>query len=115
MSRWWIWCIESIRKRPLVLSGYRFLFPETFDVRDRIIARYGLKPAQVIQMKPLLTPEQQAAQHGDALWASQPDQCCELRKIEPLTRILGEYGGVDHWNQARSGSDASQCRIDRVG
>ena len=25
------------------------------------------------------------------LWASQPDQCCELRKIVPLTRILGEY------------------------
>lgn len=68
-----------------------FLFPETFDVRDRIIARYGLKPAQVIQMKSLLTPEQQAAQHGTMLWASQPDQCCELRKIEPLTRILGEY------------------------
>ena len=76
---------------PLFYLDTDFLFPETFDVRDRIIARYGLKPAQVIQMKSLLTPEQQAAQHGAMLWASQPDQCCELRKIEPLTRILGEY------------------------
>ena len=79
---------------PLFYLDTDFLFPETFDVRDRIVARYGLKPAQVIQMKSLLTPEQQAAQHGAALWATKPDQCCELRKIEPLTRILGRY---DAW------------------
>ena len=48
---------------PLFYLDTDFLFPETFDVRDRIIARYGLKPAQVIQMKSLLTPEQQAAQN----------------------------------------------------
>ncbi len=46
---------------PLFYLDTDFLFPETFDVRDRIIARYGLKPAQVIQMKSLLTPEQQAS------------------------------------------------------
>ncbi len=77
---------------PLFYLDTDFLFPETFEVRDRIIARYELKPAQVIQMKPLLTPEQQGAQHGDALWASKPDQCCEIRKIEPLTRVLAQYG-----------------------
>lgn len=76
---------------PLFYLDTDFLFPETFDVRDRIVARYRLKPAQVIQMKSLLTPEQQASQHGAALWASKPDQCCELRKIEPLTRVLGRY------------------------
>ena len=27
-----------------------------------------------------------------ALWASKPDQCCEIRKIEPLTRVLSRYG-----------------------
>ncbi len=77
---------------PLFYLDTDFLFPETLEVRDRIIARYGLKPAQVIQMKPLLTPEQQVARHGDALWASRPDQCCEIRKIEPLTRVLSQYG-----------------------
>ncbi|MBS0169307.1 MAG: phosphoadenylyl-sulfate reductase [Nitrospira sp.] len=76
---------------PLFYLDTDFLFPETLEVRDRIIARYGLKPAQVIQVKPLLTPEQQAAEHGEALWASKPDQCCEIRKIEPLTRVLAHY------------------------
>lgn len=68
-----------------------FLFKETHDVKDRLIAKYGLRPEQVIQVKSLLTPEQQAAQYGEALWARNPDQCCQLRKVEPLTRILKGY------------------------
>ena len=68
-----------------------FLFKETHEVRDRLIVKYGLRPEQVIQVKSLLTPEQQAAQHGEALWSRNPDQCCQLRKIEPLTRVLNGY------------------------
>ena len=41
---------------PLFYLNTDFLFPETFDVRDRIVARYGLQPAQMIEMKSLLTP-----------------------------------------------------------
>ena len=82
-------CIDP--NAPLFYLDTDFLFPETIEVRDRIIAHYGLRPTQVIQMKSLLTPDQQAVQHGPALWASKPDQCCELRKIEPLNRILANY------------------------
>ena len=32
---------------PLFYLDTDFLFPETIEVRDRIIAHYGLKPAQV--------------------------------------------------------------------
>jgi phosphoadenosine phosphosulfate reductase len=71
-----------------------FLFPETYATRDRIIERYHLKPAQMIQVKSLLTPERQAEQHGEALWAREPDRCCQLRKVEPLTRALR---GFDAW------------------
>ena len=68
-----------------------FLFPETYEVRDRIIAKYGLKPDQVLHMKSTLTPEEQAKQHGEALWSQDPDQCCALRKVEPLGRVLKNY------------------------
>jgi phosphoadenosine phosphosulfate reductase len=71
-----------------------FLFPETYATRDRIIERYELKPAQVHEVKSLLTPQQQAQQHGEALWASNPDRCCQLRKVDPLRRILDGY---DAW------------------
>lgn len=79
---------------PLFYLDTDFLFPETYATRDRIIERYQLKPAQVIQMKSLLTPQKQAAEYGDALWANNPDQCCQLRKVEPLTRVLRGY---DAW------------------
>lgn len=79
---------------PLFYLDTDFLFPETYETRDRIIQRYGLTPAQVLQVKPLLTPEQQAAQHGEALWTTEPDRCCQIRKVEPLTRVLKGY---DAW------------------
>ncbi len=69
-----------------------FLFPETYTVRDRIIKHYGLKNEQLIHMKPSLNPAEQASQHGEGLWLRNPDLCCQLRKIEPLTRVLKNYG-----------------------
>ncbi|ALA56773.1 phosphoadenylyl-sulfate reductase [Nitrospira moscoviensis] len=79
---------------PLFYLDTDFLFTETYETRDRVIERYGLKPAQVIQMKSLLTPEQQADQYGAALWSTEPDRCCQIRKVEPLTRVLK---GFDAW------------------
>jgi len=68
-----------------------FLFKETHDVRERIVAKYNLAPEQLIEMKPEFTPEQQAEKFGDRLWLRQPDQCCKMRKIEPLMRVLKNY------------------------
>lgn len=68
-----------------------FLFKETHDVRQRMIAKYLLAPDQLIEVKPDLNPEQQAEKFGEALWLRQPDQCCKMRKVEPLTRILKNY------------------------
>lgn len=76
---------------PLFYLDTDFLFPETYEVRDRIIAKYGLPPAQVIQVKSQLTPQQQAQQYGEGLWLRRPDECCHIRKVEPLSRILKQY------------------------
>ncbi|MBX3349386.1 MAG: phosphoadenylyl-sulfate reductase [Nitrospira sp.] len=101
---------------PLFYLDTDFLFPETYATRDRIIERYQLKPAQVIQVKSLLTPQKQAASYGDALWTSNPDQCCQLRKVEPLTRVLQGY---DAWitgirrDQAPSRADAGLIERDQ--
>lgn len=76
---------------PLFYLDTEFLFPDTYATRDRVIERYDIKPAQVIQMKSLLTPQKQAEDYGDALWSREPDRCCYLRKVEPLTRVLRGY------------------------
>jgi phosphoadenosine phosphosulfate reductase len=68
-----------------------FLFPETYALIDAIERRYHIK---VERTKPLLTPEEQAREFGAALWSRQPDQCCNLRKVQPLIKKLGE---LDAW------------------
>ncbi|HEY3365842.1 MAG TPA: phosphoadenylyl-sulfate reductase [Symbiobacteriaceae bacterium] len=67
------------------------LFPETYDVIAKCQARYDLKFERI---SPLLTLEEQAAQHGDALWSADPDACCGIRKVEPLKRVLS---GLEAW------------------
>jgi phosphoadenosine phosphosulfate reductase len=66
-----------------------FLFPETYSLIDRIQERYEIKIERVFS---LLSPEEQERVHGAALWARDPDQCCNLRKVEPLRRKLSELG-----------------------
>jgi phosphoadenosine phosphosulfate reductase len=68
-----------------------FLFPETYALIDEIEARYGVA---VERSRPELTPEAQAAQYGPALWASRPDACCQLRKVESLKKKLS---GLSAW------------------
>lgn len=64
-----------------------FLFPETYDLMDRVEKRYGIKVERVYSA---LTPEEQERQHGSALWSRDPDKCCGLRKVEPLKTKLKE-------------------------
>jgi phosphoadenosine phosphosulfate reductase len=64
-----------------------FLFPETYNLMDRVEQKYGITIEKVF---PLSSPEEQERLHGPALWQSNPDQCCNLRKVEPLQRKLGE-------------------------
>jgi phosphoadenosine phosphosulfate reductase len=68
-----------------------FLFPETYNLIETIEQRYGIT---IERAYPLLSPDVQERLHGSALWARNPDQCCSLRKIEPLQRKLRE---LDAW------------------
>ena len=61
------------------------LFPETHEVRDRLIDRFGIR---VETLRPRRTVAEQAADEGAELWLREPDACCGLRKVEPLERAL---------------------------
>ncbi|MGO8734172.1 MAG: phosphoadenylyl-sulfate reductase [Terriglobia bacterium] len=68
-----------------------FLFPETYALIDDLERRLHIK---VERTRPRLTPEEQAQEFGAALWSREPDQCCNIRKVEPLTKKLGD---LDAW------------------
>ncbi|ANF98355.1 phosphoadenylyl-sulfate reductase [Paenibacillus bovis] len=89
-----------------------FHFQETYETRDRIVERYGIN---FVKVAPKLTPEEQAAAHGESLWTVDPNACCNIRKVEPLTRILSQY---DSWitgirrDQAPTRANAKKVEYD---
>ena len=62
-----------------------FLFPETYDLITNIEGKYRIS---IERLRPKLTPEEQSSRFGDALWGREPDRCCAIRKVEPLTERL---------------------------
>jgi phosphoadenosine phosphosulfate reductase len=86
-----------------------FLFPETYDLMDRVEEKYGIKVERLYSQ---LTPEEQEHEHGPQLWARDPDQCCALRKVEPLQRKLAT---LDAWVTAiRRGQTSERVGVRKV-
>src|SRR5271166_1753942 len=75
------------KKFRLFTLDTEFLFPETYNLMDQVEQKYGISIERVYS---LLTPEKQAQIHGTELWQRDSDECCNLRKVEPLRRKLSE-------------------------
>jgi phosphoadenosine phosphosulfate reductase len=67
-------------------TGYQF--PETLALRERIRERYGIT---VEYVRPEETVAQMEARFGGPIYRTRPEECCRLRKIEPLKRALSGY------------------------
>ncbi|MGF1657413.1 MAG: phosphoadenylyl-sulfate reductase [Verrucomicrobiales bacterium] len=70
---------------PVFTLNTGLLFSETLALQKAVEERFnivveGLHPEQSV--------EEQAAEHGDALWSRKPDLCCVLRKVLPLQKKL---------------------------
>lgn len=84
----------AVKIKPNVQVFYNdtdFLFPETYATIGEVAAKYNIVP---LGYRPKLTPEEQAAKHGDQLWRTAPDACCNIRKVEPNARALQN---LDAW------------------
>lgn len=79
--------ISKVRKNAkIIFLDTNKHFTETYALIEEIKQRYP--ELQIDIRQPGLTLEQQAEQYGDALWKSNPDVCCNLRKIQPLNEAL---------------------------
>ena len=73
---------------PVVFLDTGWLFEETLNYRDSLIATLGLRDVRSI--KPL--EETLSREDPDReLWFSDPDACCRIRKVEPLARALKPF------------------------
>ena len=81
-----------INKKPDVFFlDTEFLFPETYELRDRLQDRYAIRIRAVTSEH---SAESQERMFGPRLWKSDPDLCCRLRKLEPMKEALS---GLDAW------------------
>ncbi len=86
---------EIDKALPIVFVDTLHLFPETLAYRDALVARLGLTHVKTTQ------PDKKALAEADPenfLWATDPDRCCELRKVAPLAKALEGY---DAWITGR--------------
>lgn len=67
-------------------TGYHFA--ETIGTRDAVESVYDI---HVVNVAPEHTVAQQDQLLGKDLFARQPNECCRLRKVEPLTKALSGY------------------------
>ncbi|HEY7729646.1 MAG TPA: phosphoadenylyl-sulfate reductase [Gaiellaceae bacterium] len=65
-------------------------FRETYETRDELVARYGLR----LLRPPVVTVAEQHRREGPNLWERDPDRCCHVRKVEPLIEALEPF---DAW------------------
>ena len=91
---------------PIVFVDTGQHFEETLSYRDALVARLGL--TNLINAEPDAAVT--AAEDPEKfLFASDPDRCCDIRKVEPLARALDGY---DAWITGRKGfQSATRSRV----
>jgi phosphoadenosine phosphosulfate reductase len=79
--------IELDAKIPILFLDTGYHFAETYAYRDRIAREWQLN---IINLLPEKSVASQEAEFG-LLYRSAPDQCCKLRKVEPLFKAVAQY------------------------
>jgi phosphoadenosine phosphosulfate reductase len=67
-------------------TGYQF--PETLALRETILQRYGIEVEYVRARESVAGMEKRL---GGPIYGTDPDECCRIRKIEPLREALAGH------------------------
>lgn len=101
---------SDVRTRVFYLDT-DLLFPETYALRDQLEARYGVHFERRATPRSL---ERQAEEFGEKLWERRPDECCRLRKVEPLSEMLsGLRAWVTGLRRDQSATRATAAIVER--
>jgi phosphoadenosine phosphosulfate reductase len=73
---------------PVMFLDTGYHFAETIGARDAIESVYDIRG---LTITPEHTVDEQDQQLGKNLFARDPNECCRLRKVVPLTKALSRY------------------------
>ena len=93
---------------PIIYLNTGFQFRETDLVKEAVRSRFGV---DVIEYQAHLSVEEQGVVYGTKLYEREPSLCCQIRKVEPLTRALSAFEG---WIAALRRDQASTRALVRV-
>jgi phosphoadenosine phosphosulfate reductase len=83
--------LDLVRQRvpsiPVLFLETGYHFAQTYEYRDRMAKEWSLNLVNVI---PRNTVERQESELG-ILYRTDPTQCCQLRKVDPLLKALEPY------------------------
>jgi phosphoadenosine phosphosulfate reductase len=82
---------------PVVFVDTGQHFPETLEYRDRLVETLGLTNVVVAEPRAETIAQEDPEKF---LFASDPDRCCEIRKVRPLAEAIADY---DAWITGRKG------------
>jgi phosphoadenosine phosphosulfate reductase len=89
------------RSVPVIFVDSGRLFAETLEYRTQLAQFLGLTDVRTVGPEPARVAELDAHR---ALWMTNPDLCCQIRKTEPLARAIS---GFDAWFTGRKRFQAS--------
>lgn len=75
---------------PIVFLDTQKHFDETLEYRDMLIEQLGLTNVTSVQPKPT---DINSSDADGVLWVTEPDACCEIRKVKPLADAIRAFKG----------------------
>jgi phosphoadenosine phosphosulfate reductase len=93
---------EVDRTTPVLFIDTGKLFGETLRYRDRLVARLDLADVRTVAPDRRLLA---AADPHVMLWLSDPEACCDVRKVAPLAAALDGYGAWVSGRKRYQGGD----------
>jgi phosphoadenosine phosphosulfate reductase len=96
------------RDIPILFLDTGMLFGQTLDYRKTLAARLGLTGVRDLrpQYQDLATQDPSAN-----LWRTDTDACCNIRKVLPLDRALGEFDGWITGRKRFQGGDRMRLQV----
>ncbi|HMQ01113.1 MAG TPA: phosphoadenylyl-sulfate reductase [Cyclobacteriaceae bacterium] len=91
---------------PIYFINTGFHFPETLAFRDQVAEQFGLN---VIDLGSDIPKYMQRDAEGRLLFASDPDHCCHINKVQPLDAVMRSF---DIWiNGVRADQSATRAAM----
>ena len=86
-------------RQPVHFINTSYHFQETLDYKEKLTKLFGLEVIDILPDK-----EQNEFSKSGELWRYDPDQCCQINKVEPFEKVRDRYelwvSGLMSWQSS---------------